>query len=133
MEKGTRGIWIDPERRAFFGTRFDEAIFDHVDGAGYHFTIKGRAEVFDKETSDKFFRPVEDWRNFEPMSFECKPGAKLRFHFANGYPSELGNTIGVLEPGSVYTLKKHKVGRFTSMLTLEEVEGNWNTVHFEEV
>lgn len=69
--------------------------------------------------------------DFEPgLPLDAKPGAKVIFTGKNGYEGERVRAVKALEVGREYVLETFDVGRFDSRVTLEGVQGSFNSVHF---
>jgi hypothetical protein len=66
--------------------------------------------------------------------FDTKPGNKVKFHGYGGYPVERNAAFEVLEKNKIYTVRRFDVGPLqTSYVHLEEIEGSFNSVMFENV
>jgi hypothetical protein len=63
----------------------------------------------------------------------AKPGTVVRFLNENGYDRELDEARRVLKDIPILTVKHIDVGGWVSYVTFEEIEGEFNTVMFEEV
>ena len=65
------------------------------------------------------------------MVIQSKPGTKVFFLGINGHTEELKQTKEKFQDGQVLTVKEMNVGRSSSRVSFEEVDGWYNTVMFE--
>jgi len=63
---------------------------------------------------------------------DCR-GRKVRFLGKNGYTSELELAKNKIKINQILTVKEIYVGRSSSTVAFEEIEGEYNTVMFEDV
>jgi len=63
---------------------------------------------------------------------DCR-GRKVRFLGKNGYPAELEFAKNKIKINQILTVKEVYVGRSSSTVVFEEIEGEYNTVMFEDV
>lgn len=66
------------------------------------------------------------------MNIYASPGAKVRFTGEGGYPGQAERARERLEVGRVYTVHEIDVENWVSYVTLAEIEGEYNTVLFED-
>ena len=60
-------------------------------------------------------------------------GTKLRFMNKGGWPRQREEAQKVFSVDKVYAVKSSEIFDWTSEVSFEEVDGEWNTTMFEEV
>ena len=63
---------------------------------------------------------------------DCR-GRKVIFKGEGGYASELERAMNTFEVGQVLTVREIYVGRSSSVVEFEGIDGRWNTVMFDDV
>lgn len=67
------------------------------------------------------------------MNINAKSGTKIRFTGEGGHESENAEARAQLEIGGLYTLNYTRIGSWSTDVYLDEVEGSFNSVMFEDV
>lgn len=83
---------------------------------------------------------IDEYGGFDDIGKEKRYGAgpsavgrKIRFTGNGGYDHEIESAKKLFSVGQVVTIKELYVGRSSSKVELEEVEGQFNTCLFEDL
>lgn len=67
------------------------------------------------------------------MNIYTAPGCKVKYTGKGGYEFERNEADKILDRNKEYTVESVTVGGWTSYVYLEEVQGKFNTVMFENI